>query len=586
MRSRFLVLGLVLSFTFPVLAQAETSSVGDAGKAWEIPNDADRGQQIFTILDNSFGQSGSYLVKRTFKVGVDTEDPTCASLADPKCSSTQYDFRAILKQCDNMNTINCISDFGVVDAEGTRTSGVFQEYFPDKAQNEFVGDASSNVPNGGTGSVYQVKSAPFQGGDKYYVEATLTGGGGPNSQVNPGDFSVYVFPVAIRTGITTINNWPNAGISKLTDSGAGHTTGTYVYASPGLISGTSCLVISGQDKRCLERYAFPANINFYVTLKLKKEPNGWMHGRISNPTIKITDNKEFVSVDIQAEPIAVPVVYKMYRWATMPSDLRSKYDLVTGGYLPDNPVYVEGSGCGRSACNPDPEKRNVIISPAPYSDSAFNQLLLWLPYVKDKAQAMYGNWSVRTLSGNELNNANVCFTGKQGVTGIVSSNSSTYSPGPPYLNRNTNSLDYKVAAPHFTSADSDTVFKGSYDLLMRSDVARCVYGFTSAPISATISVSSSDGEASVATTIFNERAGWVQLRAAGFTFSSPTISVKFDQKSAPAAPATPVVVSPSVPSSAPTVSAAKKTSITCVKGKSIKVVTAAKPTCPSGYKKK
>ena len=84
MRSRFLVLGLVLSFTFPVLAQAETSSVGDAGKAWEIPNDADRGQQIFTILDNSFGQSGSYLVKRTFKVGVDTEDPTCASLADPK----------------------------------------------------------------------------------------------------------------------------------------------------------------------------------------------------------------------------------------------------------------------------------------------------------------------------------------------------------------------------------------------------------------------------------------------------------------------------------------------------------------------
>ena len=87
MRSRFLVLGLVLSFTFPVLAQAETSSVGDAGKAWEIPNDADRGQQIFTILDNSFGQSGSYLVKRSFKPGVDTEDPTCASLTEDRKST-------------------------------------------------------------------------------------------------------------------------------------------------------------------------------------------------------------------------------------------------------------------------------------------------------------------------------------------------------------------------------------------------------------------------------------------------------------------------------------------------------------------
>ena len=332
--------------------------------------------------------------------------------------------------------------------------------------------------------------------------------------------------------------------------------------------------------------SFPAKTSFYVTIKLKREPNGWMHGRLANPTITIVDNKDYISVDIQAEPIAVPVVYKMFRWASMPTNLKANYDVVSGGYLPDHPVYIEGGGCGRSACNPDPEKRNMIISPEPYSESAFNQLLLWLPYVKDKAQAMYGTWSARTLSGNELNNANVCFTGKQGVTGIVSSNSSTYSPGPPYLNRNTNSLDYKVAAPHFTSADSDTVFKGSYDLLMRSDVARCVYGFTSAPISATISVSSSDGEASVATTIFNERAGWVQLRAAGFTFSSPTISVKFDQKSAPAAPVTPAVVSPSVPSSAPTVSAVKKTSITCVKGKSIKVVTAIKPSCPSGYKKK
>jgi hypothetical protein len=32
--------------------------------------------------------------------------------------------------------------------------------------------------------------------------------------------------------------------------------------------------------------------------------------------------------------------------------------------------------------------------------------------------------------------------------------------------------------------------------------------------------------------------------------------------------------------------AAKKTSITCVKGKTSKKVTAVKPTCPTGYKKK
>jgi hypothetical protein len=37
-----------------------------------------------------------------------------------------------------------------------------------------------------------------------------------------------------------------------------------------------------------------------------------------------------------------------------------------------------------------------------------------------------------------------------------------------------------------------------------------------------------------------------------------------------------------VATSAPT----KKTSISCVKGKSVKKVTALKPTCPAGYKKK
>ena len=131
---------------------------------------------------------------------------------------------------------------------------------------------------------------------------------------------------------------------------------------------------------------------------------------------------------VQADPIAVPVVYKMYRWAQMPEELKAKYDVITGDYKADNPVYVEGSGCGRSACNPDPEKRNKILAPDPYTTSAANQLLLWLPYVQDKAQAMYGNWSMRTLNSEETSNANSCFTGGQGVTGIVTTNSSTYSP--------------------------------------------------------------------------------------------------------------------------------------------------------------
>jgi hypothetical protein len=76
----------------------------------------------------------------------------------------------------------------------------------------------------------------------------------------------------------------------------------------------------------------------------------------------------------------------------------------------------------------------------------------------------------------------------------------------------------------------------------------------------------------VATTVLNERNGWLHLGAYGFGFSSPTLKVKLTQAT-PAPTATPKP-------------ALKKTTITCVKGKMTKKVTAVAPKCPSGYKVK
>jgi hypothetical protein len=120
-------------------------------------------------------------------------------------------------------------------------------------------------------------------------------------------------------------------------------------------------------------------------------------------------------------------------------------------------------------------------------------------------------------------------------------------------------------SPHFLP--NGTEFKGSYDLVIKSDVARCIYGFSSAPVSAKISILSADGTTQVATTTFNERNGWMYLVARGFTFSSPTVRVKLMQEEAKPA-------------------AVAKSTITCVKGKSTKRVSAVKPACPSGWKKK
>ena len=152
----------------------------------------------------------------------------------------------------------------------------------------------------------------------------------------------------------------------------------------------------------------------------------------------------------------------------------------------------------------------------------------------------------------------------------MTTNSTAYSEGPPSFDGT--SLNYKVASLHYNPDGS--VFRGSYNLVVRSDVARCLYKFTNAPIQASISVVSADGSNNVATTVANEKNGWLYLSANGFTFSSPTIQVKLSQE----APAPTPTASPAL--------ATKKLTITCIKGKTIKTVTGVKPVCPTGYKKR
>ena len=176
-----------------------------------------------------------------------------------------------------------------------------------------------------------------------------------------------------------------------------------------------------------------------------------------------------------------------------------------------------------------------------------------------------------------MDGANNCFKDTNSVTGIVTTNSTQYSAGPPSFNKSEGTLNYQVAAPHY--ATDKSVFKGTYDLVIRSDVARCIYGFSKAPINATISITSSDGTPQIATTVIGEKDGWVYLRAKNFGFSAPLITAKLSQEAE-------VVVTPTPTPSASTKAPVKAVTITCIKGKTTKKVTAAKPKCPAGYKKK
>jgi hypothetical protein len=232
-----------------------------------------------------------------------------------------------------------------------------------------------------------------------------------------------------------------------------------------------------------------------------------------------------------------------------------------------------------------------------YNAETFKEYLWWLDVAKDKSVGDRTMWIARTLSESEIWSAGdqirSCLSSTKDLTGIVTTNAGMYISSPPTFNKETQSLDYKVSSPHFNEVGKLNV--GNYNLILNSDAARCIYGFSKAPVSATVSIVSSDGSSQVATTAVTEKNGWLYLSANGFTYSSPTVRVKLTQE-APAPTPTPTPTptpeptptATATPTPTPTVTTApvKKTTISCIKGKVVKKVTAVKPVCPKGYKKK
>ena len=164
-----------------------------------------------------------------------------------------------------------------------------------------------------------------------------------------------------------------------------------------------------------------------------------------------------------------------------------------------------------------------------------------------------------STSGNSVS----CLNQHNEVDGIVTTNSMTYQPGAPNLIGNT--FDYGVAGMHYNADGS--VALGTYDLTMRDSVATCLYGFSNAPISATVSITEdSTGTQSVANITVSDLNGWLHVGAYGFNFSDPTITVKLTQKLLKPKP--------------------KRITIVCIKKKSVRRVVGTAPICPVGYKKK
>ena len=529
------------------------------------------------------------------KLGDRTLDPTCSSLDDPNCVGKSLNFTSVIPFCDATETINCIAEMGIVTSQGQRKIGTPKYQFPLKAQNQYQGNSSARLPSGSTATVVEIADAPHLGGVDYL--ATVFMGGSVDAsprRANLSNFIIRITPIKmVPSSVTCFESATN----KCVDNGYANVLGSdgvrrWGAQGPGTDGTQACDLVSLRENKCAQTFNFPKGFRFFVKVKTNLNPSGWLHGRVFDPSISISEQSGTTEVIVEASPVSVPIVYKSNFWKDLPKSITDEYKAIDG-QLKDG-VF---SGFSRIPIPTpaDPLVRNLTLTPLPSASSAIRELQIWLPYIGDKATVVQSSWQVRTLNDSELLFANNCFTNSNDLNGIVATNSTVYSGGPPAFSSATQSLDYKVAAPHFDAAGG--VFRGQYSLLMKSSVARCVYGFSNAPIKAELSVLSSDGTSQVASLAISENNGWIQMNASNFEFSSPTIRAILVQAAptptptptpsetaTPAPTPTPVPTVTATPTSNPTV--AKKATITCVKGKLVKKVSAVKPLCPKGYKKK
>ena len=517
-------------------------------------------------------------------------DPTCSSYRDSSCATHRFRFTAVIPVCDEIERVNCIVEVGALNDTGQQVKGQFANYFPRKSQNGFTGAPEKNVPSGGSPALFTFPGLSHRGGNQFLVRVLLAGSGTARTNRAVIDrFEANIVPVQIQseywhTGCSANNPTPQChetGWVNMQPPGVNHPVWTIAGLGTNANS-IECAEESAFSGQCAVPFGFPSGNRFYMKLRLSRAITGWLHGRLSDPVISITQSGMEEEIYVEGAPVNVPVVYKQNYWKEIPVSLQNLYDPSTGCYR--SPRDCTGWSGFNST---DPTQRDSVRKVDPFFSGGNRELNLWSKYLGDKAYASVPTWSVRSLSSEEVNNANSCLGNISELVGMVTTNATQYSPGPPSFDSKSGALLYQVTSTHFTP--SGEIFLGTYDLVMRSDVARCLYDFSKAPVSAKIEILSEDGSPQVATTSLSEKDGWLHLAASGFTYSSPTLKVKLEQIQ-PAAPtpvaSTPVTeisvgVSKTIPRAAPI-----QKSITCVKGKTIKKVTAVNPKCPVGYKKK
>jgi hypothetical protein len=544
------------------------TSPTEAGGSWGIAMTDDLGLEspvgyLVSIKSDTYQWgSGKQLAIRT-----------CSSFPSANCPSDEYqEFTTPVGLCSSGNDYDCVDQILAEKADGTKLPYTFVRSFPETNQFAFSGNKESKLPKSGNSFIVDIPGAPHVGGSLYYIAAILGG----NRMPSQGTFNTNSLRVSINA--VTFQSGSYSTPTPIIDLNKNGT-----FPSVGRAGDPRCNIQCSNTEIALGQ-AMPLDIKFGISMRLNAKVTGWLNGRVSKVDSKISiDSDGLQNIQVIGYPVKVPLVFGWTQKSTAPQAIKEFYGTMTAEQVNGGNGYGK---CLDPTLAPDaplgpckPIYWESVLRRPGKNLQALQEVAAWLPYLKDTSVVAPTRWNISSLENGSLKG---CYADSSRLSGIVTTNATGFVSGPPDFNTQDQTLEYKVLAPHFLN--DGTVFKGTYDLAIDSNFARCIYGFTNAPVSASISIVSTDGSNQVATVVTSEHDGWIHLGAYGFTFSSPTLKVKLTQEK-------PVVATPT-PSAAPAgetkqaAGTAMKQTITCVKGKLTKKVTATSPKCPTGYKKK
>jgi hypothetical protein len=521
----------------------------------------------------------------------------------------------VLPPCSGEIINDCVQAFEALDKDGKWVKGVFKEYLPvkdlvwldEKFKDNYGGlndiaflkpDISRNIPAGGRTGIWELQSTRHSLGNSYALNVSFSGTSSNRSK---------------PTDPQSIINWDYQIYSEITPISFSNG----VYGCGGSFGNGNATL------SCRDRYQegeFPEfskyriSVNFLTTKStLKKSP--WFTARLSNSKVSITEIRDGSQLlTLEGSPIRMSSVEAQFEknednYKTLSTAIETYSEVLYGNKNAvklsyENFLKYDSWSFG---------------SGEPGDIDAWKELERKFIFSYTSEETM---WSIRTALVTPNDAGQLANCNKDNLRpGLISTNAIAANPRPPIWDSELQELIYTVASPHTRKDGSLNV--GVYELSIDERLATCLWGIDALSYRASIKVLSLDGSSKITTATYIKRDGYLIFRAAGFGYSTSIIKVQLGKSGTALSPQAnlpdyfpdsinvkttnltdPVTTDASTAAelkakeeavaraaadkaAAETRAAAmKKTTITCIKGKVTKKVSAIKPKCPAGYKKK